>query len=462
MIWIEVGFCRIYGLKFGKRDKSYLLYVSNYPELSFSEKSKYASCGHLESRKLHVQMKGTFSHTIWSRYYLKALLLFCLAGVAAMLVIFDGFPRIFYVSGSAVVSAIFGVFILSFFQTSRNHLNQQVTISFMLMLIVLHEALFFAPEVALVQTCFIIGSLGYALLLGKPEHLRIYLTGQALAVSANITFGAASLQAKLSFLTIYILASGFFYLLINRMLKKQRELWLLKVRESDIRAELELQSAQLREVQHVHHLTRSMTCVADYTGYFIEANDAFCEKLGYTREELLSKPFIDFVHPEDIEKTKNLAGELSSNHGEIKDFINRYIQKDGGIVYFQWNASVDEDRSKIYCVVTDVTSQKQSEEALRAYQTRLKALFDQNTVGITLATLDGNIVMANPAMERVLGYQRAELTSKSIQDLTLQADRHLVSDCIYLLTSGRIPLSPSRKDVCEKIRPSAGCVLKLG
>lgn len=381
-------------------------------------------------------MKGTFSHTIWSRYYLKALLLFCLAGVAAMLVIFDGFPKVFYVSGSAVVSAIFGVFILSFFQTSRNHLNQQVTVSFLLMLVVLHQALFFAPEEALVQTCFIIGSLGYAMLLGKPEHLRIYLAGQTLFVIVNVMVGAAAFEAKLPFLSIYVLASGFYYLLINRMLKKQRELWLLKVRESNIRAELELQSEQLKEVQHVHDLTRSMTCVADYTGYFIEANEAFCEKLGFTKEELCSKPFIDFVHPDDVEKTKNLASSLSSDFGSTPDFINRYVCKDGSVVYFQWNASVDESRSKIYCVVTDVTSQKQSEEALRAYQTRLKALFDQNTVGITLATLDGNIVMANPAMERVLGYQRSELTKKSIQDLTLQADRHIVSDCIYLLTSG--------------------------
>ena len=381
-------------------------------------------------------MKGTFSHTIWSRYYLKALLLFCLAGVSAMLVIFDGFPPFYYLSGSAVVSAIFGVFILSFFQTSRNHLNQQVTVSFLLMLIVLHEALYFAPEVALVQTCFIIGSLGYAMLLGKPEHLKIYLVGQTIFVIANVMLGPAAFEAKLPFLSIYMIASGFYYLLINRMMKKQRELWLLKVRESDIRAKLEVQSAQLKEVQHVHDLTRSMICVADYTGYFIEANQAFCEKLGYSKEELLSRPFIDFVHPDDIAKTKNLASSLSSDFGSTPDFINRYICKDGSVVHFQWNASVDETRSKIYCVVTDVTSQKQSEEALREYQTRLKALFDQNTVGITLATLDGNIVMANPAMERVLGYQRSELTKKSIQDLTLQADRHLISDCIYLLTSG--------------------------
>lgn len=381
-------------------------------------------------------MKGTFAHTIWSSQYLKALQFFCLIGTAALLVLFKDFPRIFYLVGSANVTAIFGIVILSFFQTSHEQRNQQVTGSFFLMLVQVHGALHLAPDLALAQSCFIISSLGYAMLLRNPEELGWYLGIQTLLVGINITTAPAELATTLPFLFVYCLASGFFYLLISRMLKKQRELWLLKVQESNVRAELEEQSRRLQEVQYVHDLARSMVCEIDYTGYFLQVNSAFCDKTGYSERELLSIPYSEFVHPEDVRRTGDLIRTLSSSAQNTPDFVNRFITRTGEVLHFQWNACVDEERSTICCVVTDISKEKQSEESLIAYQTRLKALFDQNTVGIILATLDGDIVMANPAMGSVLGYSSAELGKTSIQNLTLPSDRHVVTDCIYLLTSG--------------------------
>lgn len=386
-------------------------------------------------------MKGTFSHTIWSRYYLKLLIITCIIGVAAMMVAFRGLPDIFYLSGSATITALCGVFGLSFFQTSRHHLNQQVTISFGLMLLMLHELLYFTPETALVQTCFVIGSLGYALLLGEPKHLRIYLGVQVIAVFVNISIGnrAADFSGLLSFAVIYTLASSCYYLLVNRMLNKQRELWLMKQEESKVREELEAQSEQLREYKHIHDLTSNMVCITDFTGYFIHVNRAFEEALGYSAQELMSKPYKNFVHPEDLDLTLNKAEDMMDNGSGTPDFTNRYLTKAGQVIYLEWNAKADIERGKIYCTVRDITRQKVAEKSVKAYQMRLKSLFDQNTVGIAMTTMDGGIVMANEAMERVLGYEKNELSGISIKKLTFSGDLHLLEDSIFLLESGERP-----------------------
>lgn len=384
-------------------------------------------------------MTGTFSHTIWSRYYLKLLIIVCILGIAAMMIVFKGLPDIFYLSGSASITALCGVFGLSFFQTSRNHLNQQVTVSFILVLLTLHELLFFAPSLALVQTCFVIGSLGYALLLGEPKHLRIYLIGQVVAVIINLSLGQGDFSSLLPFAVIYSLAASCYYLLVNRMLNKQRELWLMKQAESKIREELEAQSEQLREYKHIHDLTSNMVCITDFTGYFIHVNKAFEETMGYTAQELMSRPFKEFIHPDDKNTTQNKVTDMMNKGSGTPDFINRYCTKDGRVIYLQWNAKADLQRGKIYCTVRDITKQKLAEESVKAYQMRLKSLFDQNTVGITMTTMDGGIVMANPAMERVLGYGKKELARMSLKDLTFSGDLHLLEDSIFLLESGERP-----------------------
>lgn len=381
-------------------------------------------------------MKGTFSHNIWSRYYLKLLIIVCILGVAAMMIVFKDLPEIFYLSGSATVTALCGVFALSFFQTSRIHLNQQVMISFLLLLLMLHEVLFFVPELALVQTCFIIGSLGYALLLGEPKYLRIYLGIQVVAVIVNLSLGHGQFQNLLSFAVIYALAASFYYLLVNRMLNKQRELWFMKQAESKIRGELEAQSHQLREYKHIHDLTSNMVCITDFTGYFIHVNKAFEETLGYSAQELMSKPYKEFIHPEDRDLTLNKVEDMMDQGSGTPDLTNRYLTKGGKVIYLEWNAKADVERGKIYCTVRDITRQKIAEKSVKAYQMRLKSLFDQNTVGIAMTTMDGGIVMANEAMERVLGYDRNELSGKSIKNLTFSGDLHLLEDSIFLLESG--------------------------
>ena len=83
-------------------------------------------------------------------------------------------------------------------------------------------------------------------------------------------------------------------------------------------------------------LSLDLICVATVDGYFKQVNPAFERTLGYTTEELLRRPSFDFVHPDDLERTRE-AMEVLRRGQELHQFENRYVCRDGSIRWLQWN-----------------------------------------------------------------------------------------------------------------------------
>ena len=77
--------------------------------------------------------------------------------------------------------------------------------------------------------------------------------------------------------------------------------------------------------------TPDLVCIADKTGYFRNFNAAVPQTLGYSREELLSRPIADHMHPEDREMTLNRRAQLLKGD-TLVNFQNRYITKAGRVV----------------------------------------------------------------------------------------------------------------------------------
>ena len=118
-------------------------------------------------------------------------------------------------------------------------------------------------------------------------------------------------------------------------------------------------------------MSLDMICVAGFDGRFKAINPAFERTLGYSTEELLARPFIDFVHPDDRQRTSDVfAGGLSG--AEINQFENRYICKDGSERWLQWSSRAVPRQSVIYATARDVTESRriaQEQEALRRVAT---------------------------------------------------------------------------------------------
>lgn len=114
-----------------------------------------------------------------------------------------------------------------------------------------------------------------------------------------------------------------------------------------------------------------LMCLANSEGYFIEINPAFTKILGYTPEELLGTPFVNFVHPDDKEKTKQTMDKL--NRGElVENFTNRYMKKDGTYTWFMWNATPH--NGTIYALAHPVSGLMETQEELEAKLAELEKL----------------------------------------------------------------------------------------
>jgi PAS domain S-box-containing protein len=111
-----------------------------------------------------------------------------------------------------------------------------------------------------------------------------------------------------------------------------------------------------------------LLCQLDFSGYFKRLNPAWERTLGWTRSELMSRPFIEFVHPDDRERTLRQNSAVRSG-GQALGFENRYLCKDGSFRWLLWNSTRREDDRVIYAVARDITARKQAED-VRAHLVR--------------------------------------------------------------------------------------------
>jgi len=97
-----------------------------------------------------------------------------------------------------------------------------------------------------------------------------------------------------------------------------------------------------------------MLCIAGFDGYFKKVNPAMCTLLGYSHEELLSRPIGDFILPEDTAITGKFRERLREGT-PLNNFENRYVTKNGHIVWLSWTSIPDTQRDLVYAIAKNVT-----------------------------------------------------------------------------------------------------------
>ena len=124
---------------------------------------------------------------------------------------------------------------------------------------------------------------------------------------------------------------------------------------------IKISARGIRELEaRFFDLSIDLLCFLDFSGYFKRLNPAWETTLGFTRDELMSKPFIEFVHPDDRERTL-AQNRLVRGGGHARAFENRYLCKDGSHRWLLWNAAPDVTLEVIYSVARDITERREAE-----------------------------------------------------------------------------------------------------
>jgi len=129
-------------------------------------------------------------------------------------------------------------------------------------------------------------------------------------------------------------------------------------------------------------------------------NPAWERILGYTREELMTKRFLDFVHPDDLDSTRKTIGTLASQH-QVTFFENRYLCRDGTYRWLQWSAAPT--GNLIYAAARNVTEHKLAEVALgeRLRFEQLLSVLSARFVNISIDRMDAEI---DRALKQILEF----------------------------------------------------------
>ena len=154
--------------------------------------------------------------------------------------------------------------------------------------------------------------------------------------------------------------------------------------------------------------SRDLMVIADPKGTFKRTNPACSETLGYTETELVSRPFLEFVHPDDRQRTVDEM-ERQLKRGFSFDFENRYLCRNGSVTWLSWRAIYDGKAGLTYATARDVTEMKRAEAALRLANTYNRNLLEVSLDPLVVVGRDGKITDVNAATEAVTGHPRTAL-----------------------------------------------------
>jgi PAS domain S-box-containing protein len=200
------------------------------------------------------------------------------------------------------------------------------------------------------------------------------------------------------------------------------------------------------ELEQLFNLTLDLLCIANTDGYFLRLNPSWERNLGYSREELMAKRFLDFVHPDDLDRTHKAVSTLASQQRVIY-FENRYRCKDGTYRWLEWTSAPAGDL--IYAAARDVTERKQAEEALggRLRFEQLLSDLSARFVNIPPDRVDSEI---EHGLKQTVEFFRVDrcLLFRTLPDRTSWQITHTAS-------SGNVPTRPAGVELPSSLYPWA-------
>ncbi|MEA2157000.1 MAG: hypothetical protein QOE11_3140 [Solirubrobacteraceae bacterium] len=200
--------------------------------------------------------------------------------------------------------------------------------------------------------------------------------------------------------------------------------------------------SELRDSARYFDLSRDLVCTAGFDGVFRRLNPAWTETLGWSEEELRSRPFVEFVHPDDRERTVRETAGLAAG-GVTIDFVNRYETKDGDWRWIDWRSMAVLEDGLIYASARDVTQRKLAEAALEESERRNRQILETAHDAFVAIDDGGLITDWNPQAEATFGWSREDVLGRELAATIIpeaQRDAHRRGMQRFLTTGEKVVL----------------------
>ena len=201
-----------------------------------------------------------------------------------------------------------------------------------------------------------------------------------------------------------------------------------------------------QERDRILNLTVDVICVAGLDGYFKRLNPAWTSTLGFTEDELFSRPLPAFIHPADRSAAQAAMNRLSQGT-RIVDFVCRVRCKDDTYKSFLWTAVPVLEENVFYAIGRDITERKIAEESLRISEAKYKDLFQHAPVAYHELDKNGCIVSVNLTEQRLLGYSADEMEGRMAWDFIVESTSR---DSIAAKLAGKQNLQPFERTFIHK------------
>jgi PAS domain S-box-containing protein len=213
---------------------------------------------------------------------------------------------------------------------------------------------------------------------------------------------------------------------------------------------------QLELHRRIFETSLDLIFVTDRQGRFIEVSPSSQTLLGYRPDEMIGHIATDFIHPDDLEPTRNEM-RLARRGGQRRNFATRYLHKDGHVVTLSWAGVWSEAESRHFFIGRDLTDEHRLMAAERAAKDMLTAVIDASPVAIICLSADRKVTVWSRAAEQIFGYKAEEVLGKEYM-LVPPGD---ASEAEYGNLFARALAGETLRDIRVKRRRKDGTVIDI-
>ena len=174
-----------------------------------------------------------------------------------------------------------------------------------------------------------------------------------------------------------------------------------------VKRDITKQKQEENKIEQFFNLSLDYLCVGNTSGLFETLSPTFSRELGFSDEELKSEPFFNFIHKEDVDKTKNEIVKLAQGITSI-NFETRFKCKNGNYKLLSWNASPDAETGLIYAIARDITISKKINEENK----RLSYVAKGTDNIVVITDKYKRIQWVNQPFETLTGYSLEEVIGR--------------------------------------------------